>query len=367
MRSTIETGNDGGSTCWIVPSPDAGQFGSGHIFPSLGEDDVRPVNDGLVYWDAWPLLTTDGAIYIAAGGNRLWFALAAPRRDDPDARHAEARIHLLAEHDGQFAPLGPALPDEWSPGSREWSGGAIIDPSNRQVTLAFTAAGRRGEAEATFEQRMFRTTGELNGARVDHWSAPEELICADDRYYQRVVQPTGEIGKIKAFRDPDLFRDPADGRSWTIFTASSAKQPGDFDGVIGASVDGVTLPPLIDGTGVNNELERPHVRLFDGAYYLFWSTQAHVFAPDSGGWPTGLYGAVANSMAGPWQLLNGSGLVAANPPESPAQAYSWLVLPDRTVTSFVDRWGDPDARNFGGTFAPFVTLALDGSSATVES
>lgn len=359
--------NDEATTRWTLPARGAGQIADAHLFPLIGAGDVRPIGDGLVYWDAWPLLTTDGALYVASAGNRLWFALAAERSDDPDERHAKARIHLLAEHDGQFAPLGPALPDGWSPGSREWSGSATIDPVSRMVTLDFTAAGRRGEESTTFEQRLFRTVGELNGARVDHWSVPEEFVRADDDQYQRVVQATGEIGTIKAFRDPDLFRDPADCRVWTIFTASSARQPGDFDGVIGASVDGMMMPPLIDGTGINNELERPHVRLFDGLHYLFWSTQTHVFAPGSGDWPTGLYGAVANSMAGPWRLLNGSGLVAANPPQSPAQAYSWLVLPDRSVTSFVDRWGDPADDNFGGTFAPFVSLVLDGTSATVTS
>ena len=332
---------------------------------------MRPIGDGLVYWDAWPLLTEEGDCHTAAGGNRLWFALAAERTEDPDERHAKARIHSLVERDGKFVPLGPTLPDHLSPGSREWSGSAVINPGSLQVTLSFTAAGRRGEASTTFEQRMFRTRGQLNGERVDSWSLPEEILRADDDQYQRVVQAEGKIGKIKAFRDPDIFRDPADGRSWTIFTASSARHPGAFDGVIGAAVKGSTgetliLPPMIDGSGVNNELERPHLRMFDCFYYLFWSTQAKVFSPGSGDWPTGLYGAVAKSLVGPWRLLNKSGLVAANPPEAPAQAYSWLVLPNRTVTSFVDRWGDPYDNNFGGTFAPFVTLVLNDDRVSLK-
>ena len=106
--------------------------------------------------------------------------------------------------------------------------------------------------------------------------------------------------------------------------------------------------------------------MFDCLYYLFWSTQAKVFSPGSGDWPTGLYGAVAKSLVGPWRLLNKSGLVAANPPEAPAQAYSWLVLPNRTVTSFVDRWGDPYDNNFGGTFAPFVTLVLNDDRVSLK-
>jgi levansucrase len=48
------------------------------------------------------------------------------------------------------------------------------------------------------------------------------------------------------------------------------------------------------------------------------------------------------------------------------------VLPDLSVASFVDYWGinDPSAsekpygrKHFGGTFAPFLKLGLDGAKA----
>jgi levansucrase len=59
--------------------------------------------------------------------------------------------------------------------------------------------------------------------------------------------------------------------------------------------------------------------------------------------------------------------VLANPAESPRQAYSWLVMPDLQVTSFVDDWGDKQAgdqpRRFGATFAPMIRLRLEGTRA----
>jgi levansucrase len=66
--------------------------------------------------------------------------------------------------------------------------------------------------------------------------------------------------------------------------------------------------------------------------------------------------------------LNGTGLVFANPPEAPAQAYSWLVLPDLGVISFVDNWGQLPGTGpvrFGASFAPEIRLALDGAIATI--
>ena len=64
-------------------------------------------------------------------------------------------------------------------------------------------------------------------------------------------------------------------------------------------------------------------------------------------------------------MLNGTGLVAANPPSASAQAYSWLVLPDGTVTSFVDRWAARGAPEFVGAFAPFVRLQFAGGRVTL--
>ena len=324
----------------------------------------------LTFWDAWPLLTEDGGIYREPSSDELWFALAAPRFADPDVRHAHARIHMLRRSGDAFEALGPAFAEGYTPGSREWSGSAAVDRTGT-VTLRFTAAGRCGEASPTFEQRLFESRGVLGAdGRVADWTPPREILAADGAIYRRADQPVGEIGKIKAFRDPEFFCDPGGAGNFLTFAASSAATPGEFDGLVGLArlgADGTAelLAPLVDASGFNNELERPHLRVLDGRYYLFWSTQAQVFAPGSGSWPTGLYGATAAALAGPWALLNDSGLVAANPPTAPAQAYSWLVLPDGTVTSFIDRWAAHGEPEFVGAFAPFARLQFSGERVTL--
>ncbi len=55
--------------------------------------------------------------------------------------------------------------------------------------------------------------------------------------------------------------------------------------------------------------------------------------------PTGLYGMVAPSLHGPYEPLNGTGLVIANPAAEPRQGYCWQVLDTLEVISFVDHWG----------------------------
>ena len=188
----------------------------------------------------------------------------------------------------------------------------------------------------------------------------------------------GGIGTIKAFRDPAFFRDPADGRDYLLFAASLARSTSPWNGAVGIacrSNDGAwaLLPPLVDANDLNNELERPHIVVRDGSYYLFWSTQRKVFADGGPSGPNGLYGMVADRLAGPWRPINGTGLVLANPPKAPYQAFSWLVLADLRVLSFVDLIGldrpphdAAEARaHFGGTPAPIVSLHLNGDRASL--
>jgi levansucrase len=88
---------------------------------------------------------------------------------------------------------------------------------------------------------------------------------------------------------------------------------------------------------------------------------------------------VGPSLFGPYQPLNGTGLVLANPAAEPRQCYAWQVIPsDRDcleVISFVDYWGlqgrDPSsdpvlkAQQFGGTIAPLVRIELSGATTRI--
>ena len=346
--------------------------------PAIDRASVRPILPGFDLWDYWPIQERDGRT-ASIGGGTLHMLLGAPVVGDPEARHAIARIRLMHECDGQWRDLGNLLPDGFSPGSREWSGSANVDEKHEQVTLYFTAAGQRGETSTSFDQRLFETSASLavtDGTLcLGRWSDPAESVVADGRVYATDMTGGGAIGTIKAFRDPAWFRDPADGQEYLLFAASLATCASPWNGAVGVARRTAgrwhIADPLICADGLNNELERPHVVHHAGSYYCFWSTQRKVFAANGPGGPTGLYGMVADIFAGPWRPLNGSGLIFANPIDQPLQAYSWLVLADLSVISFIDRPGltgeQPDPvvarRHFGGTPAPVLHLMLDGAQA----
>lgn len=352
--------------------------------PLIGRAQAARVLPGVDLWDHWPVLEEDGRPAAIAGG-RMVVALSAPVLPDPETRHAVARLRLLhrivVNGNPAWHDLGPLLPDGFSPGSREWAGSATVDAAHRRLTLYFTAVGTKGEATAAFEQRLFASSASLETAggmiRPSDWTAPVELVQPDGVNYEIDMTGGGIVGTIKAFRDPSFFRD-ADGTDFLLFTGSRARSPSAWNGLIGAARrrggGWALVPPLVDADGVNNELERPHAVAHGGRVYLFWSTQAKVFAPGIDA-PTGLYGLVADRLGGRWRPLNGSGLVFANPQGAPAQAYSWQVLPDLSVWSFADLVGlsgpprsTAEARaHFAGTPAPVLHLMLDGETARLRA
>ncbi|WP_010545332.1 glycoside hydrolase family 68 protein [Sphingomonas elodea] len=374
----------GATTRWTGEGLSRTAIAAGQRIPAFPLVPARRIR-GIDLWDMWPIEQADGTP-AAPGGVPLWLALTAPCADDPEARHAVARIRLVSERKGAWHVHGPAMPDGLSAGSREWSGSALFDPTTSIVTLFYTAAGRRGETGTSFEQRLFQVRFRLvldgDTPRAEAPYDHRESIVADDHWYMVVNQREGAAGTIKALGDPGLFRDPASGRQYLLFTGSKPGSASAWNGVIGVAeaVDDTLSawrlrPPLVSADGRNNELERPHLRHVGGLYYLFWSTQAKVFAPDGPIGPTGLYGMVGPSPLGPFTPLNGTGLVAANPLQAPFQAYSWWVMQDLRVTSFADlpEVATMDSvaevaarrRHFGGYPAPWFRLELDGAHSRI--
>lgn len=352
---------------------------AGAALPVLTPDRT-PLIPGMDVWDMWQIADSAGAT-VHRGDRSWWFFLAAPRGEDPEARHDLARIWLTSHGADGWRAHGPAFPDGFSPGSREWSGSTVLADDGETLVQYFTAAGRRGQP-TTFEQRLFVTQGRFLLAgdvpRLEGWTAPRELVVADGACYAIADEAVAPPHGIKGFRDPGYFRDPADGSEVILFTANAAWTEDRVSGVIGvARRDGAGWrldAPLLDAIGVNSELERPHIVVQHGSYYLFWSTQARRFAHGIAA-PTGLYAMVADSLQGGWRPVNGTGLVAANPPEAPGQAYCWWVTGEGAVLSFVDYAelggaGVPEdaagrRRHFGGVPAPFFTLRFAGDRVTI--
>ena len=355
--------------------------------PPIDDAVVVPVVEGIDIWDSWPIRTPDGSVAKVCG-RTVWVALAAPASGNPVLRHdvAEHRA-FLANGDGTYTDLGPLFRRGDVLGTRQWAGSTRLDGD--RLDAYYTAVGVVGDGPPGFRQRLAAAAATVDCSsgtpRFIGWSSHREILQPDPRRYDSADEIDGAPGFIKAFRDPFPFIDPASGEQYLLFTASLAPSLSttDFNGAVGVARrrgeeldDWELLDPLLTADGVNNELERPHVVVRGGRYYLFFSTQGRTFHPDLIA-PTGLYGFVGESFLGPYQPLNSHGMVFTNPVEQPFQAYSWLVLDDLSVVGFVDSYGveaEADAlappelfatrrRSFGGTFSPTVHIGLDGNRA----
>lgn len=366
------------------------------------DDNVAPViyppgeetGDDRHVWDTWLLRERDGSL-ADVGGYRVVFALTAPVDLLPGKRHDVAEIRYFYSPDGRhWNDGGPVFRESEPLGSRQWAGSALSDDG---LYVYYTAAGERGEADLRYTQRIAVAEGasfhvddrpRLEGT-FDHGT----LLRPDGTRYETESQSRG---MIYTFRDPWFFED---GGTYLLFEANVPVPEGsdacedpaheEFNGCVGVAesptgdpTDFELCDPLLHGVCVNQELERPHVVVDEGTYYLFVSSHEHTFAPGLEGFD-GLYGFAADSLFGDYEPLNGTGLVLTNPAGAPFQAYSWMAYAHREellVTSFFNYYDlqgrslddvahlpeSEQLRRFGGTLAPTVRLGLDGKRTHVR-
>ncbi|WP_199616132.1 glycoside hydrolase family 68 protein [Paenibacillus alkalitolerans] len=359
-------------------------------------------------WDTWPLTDRDGSI-ASIKGWKVIFALSAPSDVLPGKVHDIATIRYFYSKNGKDWTFGGELfPAGTALGSRQWAGSAMTDGD--RIYAFYTATGRENEERVTFEQRLALATGNIvadkNGVRFEHWDKHRIILEPDGKWYQTLAQAHQGEGGGYAFRDPMWFQDPKTGKEYVLFEGMSggsvsersckpehASSP-EYEAppeavhqngnigiaeVIGDVEELEMLPPLVEANCVNEELERPHIVVKDNKYYLFTDTHINKYSPGLTG-PEGLYGFVSDTLIGGYKPLNGSGLVLANPPENPYQAYSWLVLPSLNVVGFA-HFGDLDGmsisdighqspeyqfEHWGGTLAPTVKISIDGDRTKIE-
>ena len=298
---------------------------------------ITAVEAGRWFWDFAPVFERNGTVFCK-DGYEIWLALTAPKSDDPAERHFSASLAVLKFAANRWTYCGELALRGLHPGDREWAGMAVIESGFLHVF--FTSAGDRQASARGYQQRLWTAsapTEVLQGIEAE-WSNSQELIRADDGPYLPANEAGGTPGFIRAFRDPFVLHE--DGNKYLYFTASSAGARTAYNGAIGLAVmqgqsSWRVVDPVIASDGLTTECERPHIVKRDGLYYLFWSTQSYTFSKGNPG-PTGLYGAVSERIDGDFTLLNGDGLVIANPEHQPYQTYSWWITPDLRAQAFVD-------------------------------
>ena len=364
--------------------------------PAAGLPETDPAPDCHV-WDTWPLRTRSGEI-ATVDGWQVVISLTAPADVTPGERHDIAEHRYFVSRDGrEWTDGGPVFGDD-ALGTRQWAGSALYDDG--ELYFFYTAAGDPDSDGLTDTQRL--AVG--YGARVD--TSDGELSIEGSWNHEILLEPDGEWYETQAqsgemtytFRDPWFFEDPETGRTHLLFESNTLAAPGDcggeadqqaFNGCVGVAVSpsGDPLewefrPPIFDSVCVNQEIERPHVVVHEGRYYLFVSSHVDTFAPGQAGYDA-LYGFVADSLDGDYRPLNGSGLVVTNPATAPFQAYSWLAIghgEELLVSGFLNYpgfdgerldeiaalSGEEQRQRFAGTLTPTLRLAVEDEETRIQ-
>ncbi|RBW70756.1 glycoside hydrolase family 68 protein [Bacillus taeanensis] len=374
--------------------------------PYFNGGEIEKMTPDYHVWDTWPLRNRDGSIAVI-NGYKIIFSLTAPSNILPGKRHDIAEIRYFYSKNGQDWELGGTVfPEGEALGSRQWAGSAMVD--NGKVNFFYTATGRKGEEHLSYEQRLVKASADIEVSKKDgitfsNWSDHKVILEPEGKYYQTMEE--GMQGDIAyAFRDPWFFEDPKTGEEYILFEGNSNGTPAErmcepehigseefranhevpevsklHNGSIGiakATNDDLTefeiMPPLVEANCVNQELERPHIVTKGNKYYLFTDTHLNKFAPGVSG-PDGLFGFVSDTLVGGYEPLNGDGLVISNPKENPYQAYSWMVMPNGTVVSFLNFFDlegktindighqphEWQFEHFGGTLAPSLKISIN--------
>lgn len=379
--------------------------------PKLNGDELEKITPDLHVWDTWPLRNRDGSI-ATINGYKIIFSLTAPSDLLPGKRHDVAEIRYFYSKDGKDWKLGGKVFNEGEAlGTRQWAGSSMYD--NGKLHMFYTATGRKNDDKLTYEQRLATSSADLvvnkDGIEFRNWSPHKIMLEPDGEYYQTREQAlSGEGGY--AFRDPWYYKDSKTGEEYILFEANSAgtleerelkdeyigsdeySQDNDIpegakraNGSVGiAKINNgdftnlTTLPPILESNYVNEELERPHIVNKGNKYYLFVDTHISKYAEGITG-PEGLYGFVSDSLHGEYKPLNDSGLVLANPTDNPYQAYSWVVMPNGKVISFLNYYdldglsvseignmsSEYQFNHFGGTLAKTLKLSIRGDRTKV--
>lgn len=366
----------------------------GYEFPVMDDD--------LFIWDTMPLRKLNGDI-VSVNGWSIIFTLTADRKpeeftfedgrydiaSDWEDRHGRARMcYWYAKDSKSWIFGGRVMKEGVSPTAREWAGTPILLNDEGDIELYYTCV-TPGATMAKVKGHVETTEDEV---KLVGFNEVKELFSADGVYYQ-----TEDQNEFFNFRDPSPFIDPVDGNLYMVFegnvggvrgehvitTEDMGHVPPGYEDVGGARYQAgciglakatdltgdswEILPPLVTAVGVNDQTERPHYVFKDGKYYLFTISHQFTYADGLTG-PDGVYGFVSDSLFGPYEPLNGSGLVLGNPSSQPFQTYSHCVMPNGLVTSFIDsidKGGVSEDYRIGGTEAPTVEIKIEGTNTYV--
>lgn len=313
---------------------------------------------GRYLWDLW---------FIKSKGEYHVFYLQSRKTKNPEERH-DAHVSIghaiskdLVNWKKLPTPLRPGKKGEWDDLAL-WTGSII--KKGKTYYLYYT--GRKKDENQWWIQRIGLATSQ----DLVHWQKYDKnpILEADPRFYF-MKNEKNRLGKISAWRDPYVFRDPKTGKYYKTISARTKSRAKEYNACIALAesddlVNWKTQPPILS-PGIYDEMETPQIIFHNGLYYLFFSVfWDENFKPSwvkKNGIRPGLHCYYSRDLLKGYKPVNKNGVVSDNARE----LYDIRLLHKRGDEYTALGWLDNDkkGRFIGKLSLPF-NIIISGDSVT---
>lgn len=260
-----------------------------------------------ILWDLW--FIKDKRKYHA-------FYLQAKRTKNPEKRHnAKVSIgHAVSKDLKKWKELPIAL----RPGKKGswddiglWTGSVI--KKGKKYYMFYT--GRNSKRNVMWIQKI----GLAISDDLINWEKFENnpILEAGKKYYE-MSNVRNKLGKVGAWRDPFVFKDPKSGKYYMTISARKEGSKKEYNGCIALAesddlINWEILPPIL-APGRYDEMEASQVVYHKGKYYLFFNhgCDGGLYEPkweEKVGCHTGLHCYYSKNLFGGYKPVNKDGVV----------------------------------------------------------
>ncbi len=263
---------------------------------------------GMSLWDMWFLKDKDGWDMFHLQ-NRISLA-SRDRHNGVSIGHAFSR-DLIKWRELKTA-LEPGINGEWDDLSL-WTGSAI--KKDKKYYLFYT--GRNSKKGDEWVQKIGVA---ISNNKINWKKHPKNPLLKSDGKYYSDYKKKNRLGKIPAFRDPDIFKDPKSKKYYMIFCARDNNKKKEYNGCIGIAesdnlINWKIKKPLLS-PGYYDEMECPQMVIHKGKYYLFflvpWEICYNPKWSEKNGAFAGLHCYVSDKLFGEYLPVNVNGIVISN-------------------------------------------------------
>lgn len=320
------------------------------MIPSNMKDTYGP--KGKLLWDSW---------FFQKGEDTHVFYLQAKPSENPYLKHdvvvsiGHAISKNLADWTELPAALEPGRGGVWD-NLALWTG-CVIEAEGRYF-MFYT--GRNSDSDKMWIQKI----GAAESSDLIHWEKDPGNPILEAKDWYEINNFKNKLGRIGTWRDPFVFFHEKRGQYCMTISARLSGKEKEYNACVALAVSpdlkNWKLEAPIFSPGVYDEIECTQVIERGGLWYLFFSTHDENYKPEFreelGGKFDGLHCYYAKDFLGPYQPVNGNGVVLPNGNE----IYDVRLIPGKGDEYDAIGWLKTEQGKYAGKLSAPFKIKISG-------